>query len=88
MPIQRKNFIGSIDHAQMLVRVCTENDMFRQKLISLLSLPLENRRMIIAAWIESLKEGNSRPDLVKSLEMLDDKEKCNAILDELLKIDA
>ena len=88
MPIQRKNFFSSVDHAQMLIKVCTENALFRQKLISLLNLPYENRRMIISAWIDSLKDDKTKEELVKALEFLDDEEKASAILEELKKLDA
>ncbi len=88
MPIQRKNFFSSVDHAQMLIKVCAENALFRQKLLSLLNLPYENRQMIISAWIESLAEDNSKSELVKALKFLEDEEKAQAILDELKKLDA
>ncbi|MCM8527980.1 MAG: hypothetical protein NE327_15770 [Lentisphaeraceae bacterium] len=89
MAIQRKNFISTLDHAQMLIRVCTENSLFRQKLISLLCLPYENRKMIISAWIDSLKkEAESKDELIKALAFLDDEDRAQAVLEELKKIDA
>lgn len=88
MPIQRKNFFSSMDHAQMLLKVCTENALFRQKLLSLLNLPYENRQMIISAWMESLAADKSKTDLVKALQFLEDEEKAQALLDELKKLDA
>ena len=88
MPIQRKNFFSSVDHAQMLIKVCTENALFRQKLLSLLNLPYENRQMIISAWIESLAEDNSKEELLKALRFLEDDEKAQAVLEELKKLDA
>ena len=88
MPIQRKNFFSSVDHAQMLIKVCTENALFRQKLLSLLNLPYENRQMIISAWIESLAEDKSKEELLKALRFLEDEEKAQAVLEELKKLDA
>ena len=84
MAIQRKNFIGTLDHAQMLIKVCSENSLFRQKLISLLSLPYENRQMILSAWIESLKDDDAQ---MKALEFLEDDDKAQAVLEELKKLD-
>lgn len=84
MAIQRKNFIGTLDHAQMLIKVCSENSLFRQKLISLLSLPYENRRMVLSAWIESLKDDDAQ---IKALEFLEDDDKAQAVLEELKKLD-
>lgn len=88
MAIQRKNFLSTVDHAQMLIKVCTENSLFRQKLISLLSLPYENRLMIISDWLESLKNDCSKAELVKAIEFLKDEDKAVAVLEELKKIDA
>lgn len=89
MPIQRKNFFSSVDHAQMLIKLCTENSFFRQKLLSLLNLPYENRQQILTAWIESLKdEANLKKDLIQALEFLMDDEKAQAVMQELEKFDA
>lgn len=88
MAIQRKNFLSTLDHAQMLIKVCTENALFRQKLISLLCLPYENRRVIISTWIESLKEDSKKEEMIKALSFLEDDERAQAVLEELKKIDA
>ena len=88
MAIQRKNFLSTLDHAQMLIKVCTENSLFRQKLISLLCLPYENRKMIISAWIDSLKEEANKEEMIKALSFIEDDERAQALLEELKKIDA
>ncbi len=87
MPIQRKNFINTFDEAQMLVKLCTENQFFRDRLLSLLNLPFENRQKILQAWMESLRnETVLQAELISALEFLSNPEHVDEIIQELEKL--
>lgn len=87
MPIQRKNFINTFDEAQMLVKICSDNQFFRDRLLSLLNLPFENRQNILNAWIESLKkETNLQAELIRALDFLSKPEHVEEIIKELEKL--
>lgn len=67
-----------------MIQVAIETPEMREQLVSILSLPPQNRKATIARWLKDLKDQSAPEMLITALSYLEDSQRADKAL-ELLR---